>query len=310
MSGIGIVIVTHNSEAEIGACLDAALATGEQLLVIDNASRDQTQAQVIGRGVALTANPSNRGFAGAVNQGIRALSQDLILLLNPDVVLQSSLEPLRRACGSSDVAAAGGRLVDEHGSTQIGFNVRRFPSALTLSLEALLVNRLWPRNPVNRRYRCFDLDHRTEMCVDQPAGAFLMLRRDIWLALGGFDEDFHPLWFEDVDYCRRARERGYRVYYVPSAVAKHTGGHSVRKMTVENRVLYWYGSLLTFTRKHFGEGAGRGVCVAVLAGSFLRMAAGIFQDRSLKPIAVYGKVARMAARQFIRGERIQAHAPY
>jgi GT2 family glycosyltransferase len=54
-----------------------------------------------------------------------------------------------------------------------------------------------------------------EGLVEQPAGAFLMTRRDVWDQLGGFDQDFHPVWFEDVDFCRRAAEAGYRIQYVP-----------------------------------------------------------------------------------------------
>ncbi len=72
------------------------------------------------------------------------------------------------------------------------------------------LNRLWPGNPVNRRYRCLDLDLEAAADVEQPAGAFLLIRRDAWQALGGFDEGFHPIWFEDVDFLKRARDAGYR----------------------------------------------------------------------------------------------------
>ena len=73
MSDIGIVIVTYNSAAEIGEWLDAALRSGAELVVVDNASQDGTVAEVARRGVRLIANPENRGFAGAVNQGFAVL---------------------------------------------------------------------------------------------------------------------------------------------------------------------------------------------------------------------------------------------
>jgi len=136
--------------------------------------------------------------------------------------------------------------------------------------------------------------------VEQPAGAFLMVRRDVWRELNGFDERFHPLWFEDVDFCWRARQRGYRMCYTPSAVAKHTGGHSLPKISLENRQLYWYRSLLGFAAKHFRSGAVRMVCLAVFLGSIPRMILGTFVFRSLTPIAVYGKVMGLAGKTFLR----------
>src|SRR6202011_5393700 len=88
MRQVGIVIVTYNSAAEIGACLDAAMATSAEVLVIDNASTDGTPDQVRQRGAAVIVNPANRGFAAAVNQGIRLVTAEYILLLNPDAVLK------------------------------------------------------------------------------------------------------------------------------------------------------------------------------------------------------------------------------
>jgi GT2 family glycosyltransferase len=78
-----------------------------------------------------------------------------------------------------------------------------------------------------------DLERPAE--VEQPAGAFLMLRREVWHELGGFDEGFHPLWFEDVDFARRARNRGYRFLYTPLAVAAHRGGYSAEALNWESK---------------------------------------------------------------------------
>ncbi|HWB83371.1 MAG TPA: glycosyltransferase family 2 protein [Bryobacteraceae bacterium] len=301
MSAIGIVIVTYNSQAQIGGCLDAALATGAELVVVDNASVDGTIAEIARRGVRLIANSYNRGFAGAVNQGFAVLNTTYVLLLNPDTVIQSSLEPLREACDLPGAAAAGGCLLDADGHPQIGFMVRNLPTPAAMALEALLLNRLWPNNQVNRWYRGLGLDYSARQTVGQPAGAFLMVRRQVWQELGGFDERFFPLWFEDVDFCRRATDRGYRLYYVPQAIAKHTGAHSMVSLTVEKRRLYWYGSFLRYSAKHFHRSAYRGVCLAVITGSFLRMIFESALHRSLKPIAVYGKVVRLTSRWLFRG---------
>jgi GT2 family glycosyltransferase len=296
--GIGIVIVTYNSGHEIGACLDAALASGAEVIVVDNASTDNTIAEVTRRGAKLIANPTNRGFAAAVNQGFIVLQTTYVLLLNPDAVLQTSLSPLREACDLPEAAGAGGQLLDPNGRPQIGFMVRQFPTPGALVLESLLLNRVWPNNPVNRRYRGLGFDYSTRFEVEQPAGAFLMIRRSVWKELGGFEEAFHPLWFEDVDFCRRAVDRGLRWYYEPRAVAKHTGAHSISSLSVEMRRFYWYRSLLKYTARHFRPRAFRGVCLAVAAGSVLRMIAETVAGRRFKPIAVNGSVVRLATRGF------------
>jgi GT2 family glycosyltransferase len=298
---VGIIIVTHNSALEIGPCLDAAVTTGAQVIVIDNDSQDGTCVEVNRHGVHLIANSRNLGFAAAVNQGVRALDAPLLLLLNPDAVLQTSIEPLRRACNNSQIAAAGGMLLDESGKPQVGFMVRRFPTPAALCLEALLVNRIYKRNPVNWQYRCLGLNYESSLEVEQPAGAFLMIRRDVWEKLGGFDENFYPLWFEDVDFLKRAKDLGFRLYFEPEAVAKHTGAHSIRKISLEFRELYWYRSVLKYAAKHFTPGAEKAVCLAVIIGSVLRTVLGIPRQRSLKPIAVYGRVVRLAGRQLLYG---------
>src|ERR1700691_1930463 len=105
MPEAGIVVVTHESGAEIGACLDAAAAaTGAEIVVVDNASADQTCREVTARGVRLIANRENRGFAAAVNQGIRSLDTPLVLLLNPDARLETGLEALCQCCRDERVA--------------------------------------------------------------------------------------------------------------------------------------------------------------------------------------------------------------
>jgi GT2 family glycosyltransferase len=303
---IGIVIVTYHSGAEIGPCLDAALATGAEIVVVDNASADGTLTEVRRRPVRLIANSANRGFAAAVNQGFAALRCPYVLLLNPDSVLQTGLAPLRDACALPGAAGAGGLLLDSTGRPQVGFMIRRFPTPASLALEALLLNRVWPRNPVNRRYRALDVDYTCRNEVEQPAGAFLMLRRAVWEELGGFDESYYPLWFEEVDFCRRAAARGYRLYFEPKAVVKHTGAHSISQLTVEMRRIYWYRSLLKYAARHFRPTAFRLVCLAVAAGSVLRMIAESVFERRLQPLAAYGKVVRLAGRALVFGWRDQS----
>jgi N-acetylglucosaminyl-diphospho-decaprenol L-rhamnosyltransferase len=296
MSGVEIVIITYNSAGHIGACLDSALPAGAPILVVDNASSDETVREVTRRGVRLIANSTNAGFAGAANQGFRATTAPYVLLLNPDTQVVSGIDALRAACDAPNAGAAGGLLLGSGGLPQTGFMVRSLPTAAVLVLEALLLNRLWPSNPVNRHYRCADRSYSCLDRVEQPAGAFLMIRRDVWEKLGGFDDKFYPLWFEDVDFCRRAIDAGYSLYFEPQAVAKHTGGHSIPKISLELRPFYWYRSLLRYTVKHFRPAQVRAVCMAVIAGSFARMLAEVGLRRSFKPVAAYTRVVRLASR--------------
>ena len=301
MPDIGIIIVTYNSADEIEACLDAALATGADIVVVDNASADATVEKATRRGARVIANSVNRGFAGAANQGVAALSNPYLLLLNPDAVILTSLDPLRDACNLPESAGAAGQLVNADGSPQAGFMVRRLPTPGALILEALLLNRVWPANPVNRRYRCLDWNSSVRSRVEQPAGAFLMVRRAVWEELGGLDESFFPLWFEDVDLCSRIHDRGFSLFYIPEVVAKHTGGHSIPHLPVEMRLNYWYRSLLRYSAKHYRPFAFRAVCLAVVTGSILRGIAESALHCSLKPMGIYGRVATLAGRSLFCG---------
>src|SRR5712692_4188237 len=231
------VVVTHNSASVVDNCLHS-LENVAEIVVVDNGSADGTCRGVQNRsGVRLIANPDNRGFAAAANQGVRATVSPLVLFVNPDVRLVSDLRPLCEELERDDTGAATGRLLDERGRTQVGFNVRAFPSATSLAFEALLLNRIWPSNPVNRRYRCLALDYEKAQDVEQPAGAFLLVRRDVLERVGFWDERFYPVWFEDVDLCRRIRQAGFRIRYVPARRAEHQGAHSVSQIPLDRKQL-------------------------------------------------------------------------
>ena len=310
MKQAGILIVTYNSEAHIEACIQSAVECSEAVVVVDNASQDGTKEIVTRQpSVTLINNNRNRGFAGAVNQGVAALNCEFVLLLNPDAVLRTDIAGLVEACSQTGVAAAGGKLIDANGEPQRGFTVRRFPTPVTLAFEVMGWNRLWQSNPVNQRYRCYDLDLDKSAEVEQPSGACLMLRQDAWRLLGGMDEEFHPIWFDEVDFLKRAHNHGLAIRYTPAVVAEHKGGHSVRELSFTCRQLYWYGSLLRYASKHFGHAGRVLVCVAVMLGSLLRMLGGIIIERNPKAVIVYGRVIRIAGKHLLRG-RIRSTGGY
>jgi N-acetylglucosaminyl-diphospho-decaprenol L-rhamnosyltransferase len=148
---------------------------------------------------------------------------------------------------------------------------------------------------VNKWWRM--ADHNTDVAspVDQPAGAFLMVRRAAWEAVGGLDESFWPAWFEDVDFCLRLRRAGYSIWYIPQPLARHIGGHSASRLEWEDRQVFWYGSLLRYAVKHFSVAGRRLVAAAVIVACVPRTVAGIVSGHRLRAVGVYSRVFRAAS---------------
>ena len=303
---IAAVVVTYNSAAVIDNCLQS-LDNVAEIVVVDNGSADDTVriAKQSRRGVQLIANPENRGFAAAANQGVRATASSVVLFVNPDVTLVTGLGAAAEELCKPGVGAAAGRLTDESGQTQVGFTLRRFPTPACFVLEALLVNRVWSRNPVNRRYRCQDLDYARTQDVDQPAGALLLVRRDVLEQVGLWDERFFPLWFEDVDLCLRIRQAGHRIRYVPELLGRHRGAHSVTGISLEQRQVYWYGSLLTYAQKHFSPPARLAVRASIVVGAAVRLLASLGRAQTWQ---AYGSVMGLAlGRRTEKAGQVQPH---
>lgn len=308
---LAALVITHNSAGHLAACLESCLRFAGQfpsgILVIDNASTDASRS--IARGfpqVRLIANEDNRGFAGAVNQGFRALPDaDAVLILNPDVELLSPPATLAEALlANPEAGAAGGLLLGSGGQPQRGFFARRLPTPAALSFEILGLNRLWPSNPVNRRYRALDLPLDRPASGLQPAGACLLVRRAAWAAVGGFCESFHPVWFEDVDFIARLHSAGWQSVFWPLFQAAHAGGHSVSRLDWAERQWNWYSNLLEYVSRHFQTLGRVLVGLSLIVGVVPRIVAGIIWKRSLGPLGLYARLVRLAVHAAVR-----SHAP-
>ena len=306
---VAAVIVAYRSNAELPGCLGALRGMVGEAVVVDNgagSSAPPTLRQAH-PWVRWVDNQENRGFAAAVNQGVDTTSAPLVLLLNPDCQILSGVEALVEACGPSDVAGAGGLLVNMDGSPQTGFFARSLPSAWTLAFEAVGLNGIWKRNPINRRYRLTEMDPATGQDVEQPAGAFLLLRRQALEAVGGLDECFYPAWWEDVDLCRRLRDSGYRLRFAPRATARHIGGHSFRELPLQERLEAWYGGMLRYAKRHYPHRTYRLVRLGVLAGLALRSIYSCSRRLSCAEAGTYYTVLRLARSGFpIRNRPKQA----
>jgi len=274
------IIVTYNSGEAIGLCLEALAREDCEIIVVDNASQDETVLRVeefvAWHELRLLANDRNLGFAAAANQGAHEASGDVLLLLNPDAIAEpGAVTALLQCMESNHAAAGGGALLENDGKPARGFAFRRLPTLANLLCEATLVNQLWPGNPVNRRYRCLDADYSKPQEVEQPAGACLAVTRKAWDELGGFDEQFFPVWFEDVDFCKRVLERDGRIVYCPNARFRHSGAHSVSKLPFRDRQMFWYTNMLRYSRKHLSRGQVRLLRAGIVAGMLLRSAAAL-----------------------------------
>src|SRR5271165_1459898 len=298
------ILVTYNSAAHIEACLRALASQNCEIVVVDNASEDDTvpriQALAAQVPLQLITVSRNIGFAGGVNHGARAASGEMLLILNPDAVAEpGAVDALVNCFARSGAVAVGGALLDSDGQPARGFTFRRLPSLSSLLFEVLLVNLVWAANPVNRRYRCLDADHSREQEIEQPAGACLAVSRAAWDSVGGMDTQFFPVWFEDVDFCARLRKSGGKIVYCPTAKFRHSGAHSVGKLSFSEKQMFWYSNMLRYARKHFATWRVLVLRIGIVAGMGLRtLAATLGGGPKGVPwstaIASYWRVALMA----------------
>lgn len=251
---ISIVIVTWNSARWISRCLQSIPAACEgmayETILYDNSSADGT-LQLVSDGVRVIASQVNDGFARAINRAMDAVRGPYVFLLNPDCQLAPRCLTLLVDFLHTHpaVAAAAPLLSDERGNSQREFQLRRFPTLMTFITEVLAIDKLWPSNPVTASYRYRDLDLSRPQLVDQPAAAALLVRRDVFDAVGPLDEQFSPAWFEDVDYCHRLAEAGKEIWVVPAARARHFGGASLEHVPFGRFIDLWYRNMWRYARK-------------------------------------------------------------
>lgn len=276
-SGVSVLIVSWQSRAWLERCLASLDPARHDIVVCDNASDDGSASLVAERfnRVTLLRQPRNLGFAGGVNAARRAATGAYLLLLNPDAAATpGAVETLAATLHAAPgIGAVAGRLVDDEGRDQTGFNLRRLPTLTALAADLLLVDHLWPSNPASLRYYARDIDPDAPADVEQPAAACLMVRADLFDRLGGLDERFSPAWWEDVDFCRRLLATGARIRYEPAAVFRHGGGASVARLGRREFTRLYYRNLRRYVRKHHGRAAAALFAVLAGVGRVLRRAA-------------------------------------
>lgn len=252
---LSIIIVSYKVKQQLEDNLRAIFASADapefEVIVVDNASSDGTIEMVREKfpTVRLIANPDNRGFAAAVNQGLGVAAADLCLLLNPDMRVRK--DTLRKMIGWAEAhpeaAIASCRLVDQDGKTIR--HVRRFPTLADQLAVVLKLPHLFPR--ILDRYIAADFDYARAASVDSVRGSFFLINRPAMKDLGlepKLDERYF-IWFEEVDLCRHVRAAGGSVWYTPDAECVDLIGQSFRQIGLVRKQGYMRDSMLKYFRK-------------------------------------------------------------
>lgn len=223
----GVHMVAADAPAD-AAGPPAALAV--EIVVVDNAS-DDGSAQMVQADfpqVHLIVNRHNAGFAVANNQAIAQARGQVLFLLNPDAYLvPGALSGLTRFLAEHrEAAVAGPKVLNPDGSWQA--TSFRFATLWDLLCEALFLSVLWPRSPLFARKELGGFDRNAVREVDWVQGCALAIRREVWDAVGPFDEGYW-MYVEELDWCRRAKGMGYRIFFTPEARVVHYGKRSVAR---------------------------------------------------------------------------------
>lgn len=235
-----VVVVNYNSGSHLAECVASVLAQdGTQLVIVDNASRDDSlekvhQAFPGDPRLIVLRNGHNLGFAAACNTGYGACRQPLVLFLNPDTVLapgaiRSMIDVLLQL---DEVGMVGGMLCNPDGSEQPGGR-RVFPTPRRALVRALRLSRLAARWP--RLFSDF-LMHKEPLpaepiIVEAISGACMLVKREAMDDVGHWDEGYF-LHCEDLDLCMRFREKNWKVGFVPQARVFHAWGACSRSRPI------------------------------------------------------------------------------
>jgi GT2 family glycosyltransferase len=226
------IIVNYRAYDDLDRCL-AALERFEpalDLIVVDHDSQDTAAREIRERHprVQIVASAENRGFGAGVNRGVRETAAVHLLLINPDGVIQAPIVTALQSILNEhpDVAVVGPLVRDDDGSIQA--SARRFPGLSTvLGGRSTWLTRALPGNRLTSRNLLTGPHVREPLAVDWVSGACMLVRREAFEAIGGFDEGFFLYW-EDADLCRRLHDAGWRTMYHPGVEVHHVAGRSSR----------------------------------------------------------------------------------
>lgn len=221
-----------------------------EVIVVDNASQDGSARAVSDKfpQVKLITNQSNHGFAVACHQGASLAKGKFLLFLNDDTKIFD--KTLDQVCDffehHQNVGVMGCQILNLDLSLQP--SVRLFPKLYDIIVILLKLHHFFPRLLNSYLHKSFD--YQQKGIVDQVMGAFFVTPKVVWDKLAGFDKNFF-IWFEEVDYCVRAKFLKYQVVYDPSIRIIHYGGASFHQLRALPEQILFNRSILTYVKKHF-----------------------------------------------------------
>lgn len=248
------IIVTYNSSYIIADCLSKLLTSipvgGSEIILVDNGSKDGTLEIVEGfkENLNVVSLEENIGFAGGVNNGISISRGKYILIINPDLIINyKCVEGMINFLeGRERVGAVGPKLIYPNGQTQS--SCRRYPRFRAILTNRIPLLKIIFGNKYLRDYLMEDEVVSHPIQVEWLIGGCMMFSRDALEDAGLFDSKFF-LYFEDADWCYRAANRGWKVFYLPHFTAVHYYQRESKRGI--NRQLMWHiMSLIRFYNKH------------------------------------------------------------
>jgi GT2 family glycosyltransferase len=273
---VSVIIVSYNTRELLRECIESILCEqgdglGVEVIVVDNASADGSAAMVAERfpQVRLIANPDNRGFGAACNQGLEVAQGRYALILNADIRAQpGALQRLVEFMDAHpDAAICGGQLRYPDGRIQP--SCARDLTLWWVFCEQSMLAKLFPRTRLFGGYWRTHWDLRTTIETEQVMGACMMLRRPF----PRFDEDYF-LYCEDTDLCYRVRQAGGKIYYVHDAVFVHHLGASGEPQRAQ-MVIYYNCGKERYFRKFHGAWQARVCRWLNKGGALLRVLLGL-----------------------------------
>lgn len=247
-----IIIVSWNVKDKLRENLLSIFQASQkvtfEVIVIDNASSDGTEAMINSEflDVKLISNQENVGFAKASNQGLTEAKGDFLILLNPDMKLQTdTLHNLKDWLEKNPQADVTGiKLVDD--KNRLVPQVRKFPSVWDQLTIILKLPHIFPQLLSSYLQENFNYEQASK--VNSIRGAFFVIRRTSLQRFGYFDERYF-LWFEEVDYCHTVTKQGGEVWYTPVATAVDYIGQSFSQLPRAKKQIYFRNSMLAYFKK-------------------------------------------------------------
>jgi N-acetylglucosaminyl-diphospho-decaprenol L-rhamnosyltransferase len=302
---LSLIIVSWNVRDYLAACLDSIRAhVGDlqfEVIVVDSYSDDGTVEMVRTAypWVRFLPQPFNVGFTRGNNIGLAAAHGRYLMLLNPDteIVDYALSQMVAYMDENPHVGVVGPRTLNSDGTIQS--TRRRFPTLLTAIFESTWLQGWAPRRVLDHFY-VRDIADTDTADVDWVQGSALMIRRKVYGQVGGLDEQY-MMFSEEMDWCKRVRNAGWRVVYLGSVAVVHHGGKSTEQVTALKHI-YFQTSKLRYFRKFHGPLASLALRIFIVVGyaeqlvlEQIKCTLGHKRDLRRERVRIYWKVIRSLA---------------